>query len=156
MPALALQIVPHRQAPCTTSTLSSVYGRSCGRWKYSSSFQLDCVPRNVFQSNSTSSPSAAKKPSCMATKSFSPMPFGATLTGMRRVAMAILPFVVFDFQFRMLWAPRLRGTPFNSLRLRHQRQRRLLVLAGAHLAFGEHVVVGDPLEGFLVDLLGVR
>ena len=53
-------------------------------------FQLDCVPRNVFQSNSTSSPSAAKKPSCFATKSLRPMPLGATLTRFRLLAIANL------------------------------------------------------------------
>src|SRR5215471_1748569 len=88
MPALALQIVPHKQAPWTTSCFTSVYGRSCGRWKYSRPFQLDCVPRNVFQSNSTSRPSATKKPSCIATKSLRPMPLGATLTCFRLGAMA--------------------------------------------------------------------
>src|SRR5215813_14090369 len=90
MPALALQIVPHKQAPWTTSCFSSVYGRSCGRWKYSRPFQLDCVPRKVFQSNSTSSPSAAKKPSCIATKSLRPMPLGATLTRFKLLAIANL------------------------------------------------------------------
>src|SRR6185503_8389820 len=54
-------------------------------------FQLDCVPRKVFQSNSTSSPSAAKKPSCMATKSLRPMPLGATFTRFKFSAMANLP-----------------------------------------------------------------
>src|SRR5262245_48784826 len=43
-------------------------------------FQLDCVPRKVLMSHSTSMPSSAKKPSSCATKSLSPMPFGATRT----------------------------------------------------------------------------
>ena len=79
MPALALQMLPQAQAPWMTER-PSANGASCGRSKYFKSFQLPCVPRKVFMSNSTSRPSAAKKPSCIATKSFSPMPFGATAT----------------------------------------------------------------------------
>src|ERR1051325_1481112 len=79
MPALALQTEPQAQAPWMTERPSE-YGRSCGRSKYFRSFQLLCVPRKVFMSNSTSSPSAANSPSCIATKSFRPMPFGATVT----------------------------------------------------------------------------
>src|SRR5215467_10257561 len=55
-------------------------GLSCGRSKYFKPFQLLCVPRKMLISNSTSRPSSANKPSCMATKSFNPMPFGATET----------------------------------------------------------------------------
>src|SRR5580704_6698144 len=91
MPALALQIEPQTQAPWITSVLSSVYGRSCGRWKYCKFFQLDCVPRKVFQSSSTSRPSAAKKPSRMATKSLSPMPLGAIFTRCSSLAMTHPP-----------------------------------------------------------------
>src|SRR5215510_7280842 len=76
MPALALLIVPHKHAHWITCSPTAL---SCGRSKYSIPFQLDCVPRKVFQSNSTSSPSALKKPSSNATKSFRPIPFGATL-----------------------------------------------------------------------------
>src|SRR5262245_47747790 len=50
---------------------------------YFNSFQLDWVPLKVFQSSSTSRPSAAKKPSSKATKSLRPMPFGATFTRVR-------------------------------------------------------------------------
>src|SRR5215510_939231 len=75
MPALALLIVPHKHAHWITCSPTAL---SCGRSKYSIPFQLDCVPRKVFQSNSTSRPSALKKPSSNATKSFRPIPFGAT------------------------------------------------------------------------------
>src|SRR5215475_1795491 len=85
MPALALLIVPHKHAHWITCSPTAL---SCGRSKYSIPFQLDCVPRKVFQSNSTSRPSAAKKPSCIATKSLRPMPLGATLTCFRLGAMA--------------------------------------------------------------------
>ena|SRR5437870_2540181 len=51
----------------------------CGRSKYSIPFQLDCVPRKVFQSNCTSSPSLAKNPWSSATESLRPIPLGATL-----------------------------------------------------------------------------
>src|SRR4051812_45424024 len=47
---------------------------------YCEPFQLACVPRKVLMSHSTSMPSAAKKPSCSATKSLRPMPLGATRT----------------------------------------------------------------------------
>src|SRR5262252_2728543 len=90
MPALALLIVPHKHAHWITCSPTAL---SCGRWKYSSPFQLDCVPRKVFQSNSTSRPSAAKKSSCMATKSLSPMPLGAILTRVTS-AMAYPPHLV--------------------------------------------------------------
>src|SRR5262245_32952122 len=76
MPALALLIVPHKHAHWITCSPTAL---SCGRSKYSIPFQLDCVPRKVFQSNSTSRPSAWKKPSSSATKSLRPIPFGATL-----------------------------------------------------------------------------
>src|SRR5262249_8638802 len=76
MPALALLIVPHKHAHWITCSPTAL---SCGRSKYSIPFQLDCVPRKVFQSNSTSRPSAWKNPSSSATKSLRPIPFGATL-----------------------------------------------------------------------------
>src|SRR5438874_6832806 len=80
MPALALEMLPQTQAHWITLLSPSVYGLSCGRWKYSEPFQLACVPRKVFMSHSTSMPSAAKKPSSFATKSFRPIPLGATRT----------------------------------------------------------------------------
>src|SRR5215470_12245619 len=55
-------------------------GVSCGRSKYLKPLQLLWVPRKMFKSNSTARPSSANKPSCIATKSFNPMPFGATET----------------------------------------------------------------------------
>src|SRR5262245_42119624 len=76
MPALALLIVPQRQAHWITCSPAAL---SCGRSKYSIPFQVDCVPRKVFQSNSTSSPSSLKNSCSRATKSFRPIPFGATL-----------------------------------------------------------------------------
>src|SRR5215510_3900235 len=81
MPALALLMVPQRHAHWITCSPTAL---SCGRSKYSIPFQLDCVPRNVCQSNSTSSPSVRKKPSSSATKSLRPIPFGATLIFMER------------------------------------------------------------------------
>src|SRR5215471_5373222 len=79
MPALALQMLPQAHAPWMTERPSEK-GVSCGRSKYFKSFQLFWVPRKIFISNSTSRPSSANKPSCIATKSFNPMPFGATET----------------------------------------------------------------------------
>src|SRR3982751_256958 len=81
MPAPAFEIVPHRQAHwIRLASFASVYGLSCGRCRYLFSVQRDCVPRKVLMSHSTSMPSAAKKPSCSATKSLMPMPLGATRT----------------------------------------------------------------------------
>src|ERR1700741_917719 len=81
MPALALDTLPQAQAHwIRLESLASVYGLSCGRCRYCVPFQLDCVPRNVLMSHSTSMPSAAKKPSASATKSLRPMPLGATRT----------------------------------------------------------------------------
>src|SRR5438067_9305497 len=91
MPALALEMLPQTQAHWITLLSPSVYGLSCGRWKYSEPFQLDCVPRKVFMSHSTSMPSAAKKPSCWATKSFRPIPLGATRTFLMAPPVTVSP-----------------------------------------------------------------
>src|SRR5262245_53777210 len=115
MPALALLIVPHKQAHWITCSPTAL---SCGRSKYSIPFQLDCVPRKVFQSNSTSSPSALKKPSSNATKSFRPIPFGATLIFMGWEytppfsVSSILEFAISngDCKFQNLWIGKVGGS----------------------------------------------